>query len=213
MGDLTEFWAALGQGRVRAWRPRRLAVLSAGLENMDDEVGAVFSTAVDRLAASGCAVREVRSGSVAEWQSVSTTILFHEAYRAHRGLLERSGPSLGADVRERLERGGAIGVRGYRAAIRRRDRLAEEAMRVLGDVDAVLSPTLPILPPLVDGTPGGRARAELTQNTRLFNLLGAPAISVPAAGPSVPVGLQLAAAPGRDAKLLACAAAVERILA
>jgi Asp-tRNA(Asn)/Glu-tRNA(Gln) amidotransferase A subunit family amidase len=54
----------------------------------------------------------------------------------------------------------------------------------------------------------------LMRNTRLQNLLGAPAISLPGGeGGPAPWGIQLFSTPGGDAELLATAAAVSADLA
>ena len=71
--------------------------------------------------------------------------------------------------------------------------------------DVFVSPTTPILPPSfaeLEQDPARLRPAELTmlRNTRPFNVLGWPTTSVPCgfSRSGLPVGLQIAAAPGRD---------------
>jgi Asp-tRNA(Asn)/Glu-tRNA(Gln) amidotransferase A subunit family amidase len=54
----------------------------------------------------------------------------------------------------------------------------------------------------------------MLRNTRPFNVLGVPAISIPCGQTSdgFPIGIQLAAAPGRDDVVLAAAKSVEKIV-
>jgi len=75
-------------------------------------------------------------------------------------------------------------------------------------VDVVLTPTVPMTAPLIDGPiDGGR----ILRNTWPFNAAGTPAISIPCgvnAG-GLPVGVQLAARQQDDEKLLRIARAFE----
>ncbi len=76
-----------------------------------------------------------------------------------------------------------------------------------GGYDLLLTPTTPILPPLV----GGRVAMSVMLFTMPFNLTGQPAISLPlhhdATG--LPVGVQLAAGYGREDQLVRVASQLE----
>jgi aspartyl-tRNA(Asn)/glutamyl-tRNA(Gln) amidotransferase subunit A len=82
--------------------------------------------------------------------------------------------------------------------------------RAISGVDAILMPSAPQLP-FAHGTPVPVNQADLTA---LANFAGAPAISTPIwlDQQALPGSLQLIAARGRDAELIAIAAAVETIL-
>jgi Asp-tRNA(Asn)/Glu-tRNA(Gln) amidotransferase A subunit family amidase len=79
---------------------------------------------------------------------------------------------------------------------------------VFHDVDALLVPAAP-----------GEAPAVATTGDPIFNrgwsALGVPAVAVPAGvGPSrMPLGVQVVGPPRHDARVLACAAWVEKALA
>ncbi|WP_406284019.1 amidase family protein [Streptomyces sp. NBC_00209] len=84
-------------------------------------------------------------------------------------------------------------------------------------LDAFFARTPLLLTPVTPNRPHGHEGPGDTFSTALtwaFNLSGHPAASVPAGftGDGCPVGLQLVAARGRDAGLLAAAGAVERAL-
>jgi Asp-tRNA(Asn)/Glu-tRNA(Gln) amidotransferase A subunit family amidase len=71
-----------------------------------------------------------------------------------------------------------------------------------------VTPTVPVVAPAIDGPIDGM---RILRNTWPFNAVRGPAISVPCgrgAG-GLPVGLQIVAAPDREALLLRVAAAVE----
>ncbi|MCA1983647.1 amidase [Nocardioides nematodiphilus] len=97
-------------------------------------------------------------------------------------------------------------------------RFAAGALDALQPYDAVLTPTLAGLPPLVgamrdDADPRAdfEAQKRLTPWTSAWNVTGMPAISLPlhhAAG-DVPVGVMLAARPGEEQTLLALSAQIE----
>lgn len=123
--------------------------------------------------------------------------------RAYPGRLTEYGP----DVRELLIAGAIIPATAY-----------VEAQRVQGIVIAhTACATVPIQAPRIDEVDPAlsdgwrRARAPLSRLTRLFNLTGLPAVSAPAGWirTGLPIGVQLAAAPGEEDRLLAVAAALE----
>ena len=87
---------------------------------------------------------------------------------------------------------------------------------VASGFDAILLPTVPIMPPnaqtlLDDGAEFVRANLLTLRNTRIGNLLGLPAITLPTARPAC--GLMAMCAAGQDARLLRVAAGLERALA
>jgi aspartyl-tRNA(Asn)/glutamyl-tRNA(Gln) amidotransferase subunit A len=91
------------------------------------------------------------------------------------------------------------------------------AGKLFAGIDVVVTPAAPVPPPTIaelEAQMENLRQRELImlRNTRPFNVLGLPAISVPcgrtAAG--LPVGLQIAAAPGREDMVVALAQAYER---
>jgi aspartyl-tRNA(Asn)/glutamyl-tRNA(Gln) amidotransferase subunit A len=96
--------------------------------------------------------------------------------------------------------------------------IADAAARASAGVDVVLTPTCPRVAALVAGHEATDAAAAWSRETLRFtrpgNLFGFCGISLPIhrlVG-SLPVGLQLLGRGGDDAKLLATAASVERLL-
>ena len=81
--------------------------------------------------------------------------------------------------------------------------------RVFEDVDVIVTPTVPITAPAIDGPIDG---ALILRNTWPFNAARTPAISVPCGfdAQGLPIGLQLVAAPYDEATLLRAAAAYQR---
>ena len=97
--------------------------------------------------------------------------------------------------------------------------LAGSAPRNFDSVDVIVSPTLPITPPvLIDGRPESdptnRPPVVGARNTCPANFFRQCAISLPAGldAQGMPVGLQLTAPGGAEEKLLEIAVAAERVL-
>ena len=84
---------------------------------------------------------------------------------------------------------------------------------LFGEVDLLVTPTLPFVAPLA-GQDERELRGRLTQLTWPFNLLGAPALALPC-GPAedgLPASVQIAGPPGADALVLAAGALLEGAL-
>ena len=104
-------------------------------------------------------------------------------------------------------------VAGWESLTRIRRKWVKE---VAGGFDAVLIPTVPILPPRVERLMNDQAefvRANLLtlRNTRIGNLLGLPVVTLPTGHPAC--GISLMGHAGRDRHLLRVAAGAEAALA
>jgi len=71
--------------------------------------------------------------------------------------------------------------------------------RLFDSVDVIVTPTVPVTAPLLDGPIDGM---KILRNTWPLNAAGTPAISIPLGSQKLPVGLQLIARRGDDDKLL-----------
>jgi aspartyl-tRNA(Asn)/glutamyl-tRNA(Gln) amidotransferase subunit A len=133
-----------------------------------------------------------------------------EALESHAGLYPERAEDYGDDVRHSLEGAVELTDAEVAAARRLRERLREELPAQLGDLDLLLTPTLPCVAPLY----GEGSRTVLTRLTALFNLTGWPALALPcgSAEEGLPASVQLAAPPGQDTLVLAAGAALEQAL-
>jgi len=183
---------------------RRLAVYDDPDLTADPDLASAFATIIDQLARSGWNIERVTAPGV-DVMDVSTAIMTYEAYQVNRELLENTPELLGADVRERLEAGANFSRDSYEKALQERAQLQGEFGRLAQPYDAVLNLSVPIkVPSIADGALP-EVRRFLMRNTRLQNLLGAPAISLPAGEAPAPWGIQVFSTPGRDAEVLAAA--------
>lgn len=188
---------------------QRLGILARACLDLEAPVESAFERCLAILRDEGARLAEVRiegAGSVVE---MSSTILFYEAYRSHEARFRADPSAFGSDIRQRLADGRAIRASTYRSALTAMERLRREAETTFADVAFIVCPTVPVeaLPIAEAGDP--KRRALLPRNTRLFNVLGSPAVSIPAPTAGLPVGFQVAAGRGHDARLLASARSIE----
>lgn len=142
--------------------------------------------------------------------AVSTAVMFAEAAAVHGESVIRSGAEYGADVRRRLLAGRRIPAVAYLAAQSRRKVISRAMNDVLETVSCVVGPTVPILPPLMTAATAPEVAARLVAFTRLANLVGCPALTLPLTAEGPPVGLQITAV--TDSATLAAAQWVEGLL-
>jgi Asp-tRNA(Asn)/Glu-tRNA(Gln) amidotransferase A subunit family amidase len=193
-------WAEPGPLRCGvAWK-----YFGAGLE---PEVQAGYERALAAAQSLGWELHDIEL-EISEDRRVSNA----ESWAFHKGWATDHPELYDARTLPRIVNGKKVGVEEYIEARRALERLRERNRELPHGVDVVLTPTSPILPPAVEAFDGPESRTlELTmlRNTRPFNVLGWPAISLPAAPM---VGVQLAAGWGADWALLNAARALERAL-
>ena len=106
----------------------------------------------------------------------------------------------------------------YFTEIRKIAQLAAVVDDRLRSVDVLITPTVPLTPPIVNEVSSikgySTANAMMSRNTQPVNLLSLSAITIPVGldTSEMPVGLQLIARGGQEEHLLAIAWAVERAL-
>ena len=130
-----------------------------------------------------------------------------------RGFVEKLGAGIGRWNRFRL--GAAISAPDYVAAWRRLEVLRATFAARLALVDAVILPTSAILPPnaqrLIDDTDYFATENLLAlRNTRIANLLGLAALTLPTSSPSCGISFMVPA--GDDHRLLRLGSAAEAAL-
>lgn len=182
----------------------RIGVLTAALDDSTPDVASAAAAALDAVGAVGLTVSEVDWPHAALVHAVTTTIMFAEAARVHLASLE----GYGDDVASRIERGRTITATAYLAALSLKDLLTDAFARLIEGYDAIAAPTTTIVAPRPAGAETAEIAAALVRHTRIDNLTGLPALSLPVASVGHgAVGLHLT---GRtDRQLLDCAALVE----
>jgi aspartyl-tRNA(Asn)/glutamyl-tRNA(Gln) amidotransferase subunit A len=186
-------------------------------DRVDPEIETAVREALRAVADAGAEVREIKIPELEGCVDVGIAIVRPEALAFHRRWYPERSADYGEDVVKALEGATEIRASTYLAARRTRRRIARALRRALKEVDLLAGPTVPILAfPNADAfrpvLPGGELpRHALTRLTYPFSLSRLPAISIPCtlSRHHLPIGLQLAAGPRQEARLLAAARAFE----
>jgi aspartyl-tRNA(Asn)/glutamyl-tRNA(Gln) amidotransferase subunit A len=178
---------------------------------VDPEVGRAFQEASGRLAAAGHRIerRDVPAlDRVGELYERHGTFAGIEGFALHRELLERGGGRIDPRVSSRILAYGTRTGDDLARLIEARERVRREMEAIARPYDAVLAPTVPILPPRIADLASDRAymeaNASVLRNTQIFNFLGWPAASVPCGrtASGLSVGLMVAAGPSGEERVL-----------
>jgi Asp-tRNA(Asn)/Glu-tRNA(Gln) amidotransferase A subunit family amidase len=167
------------------------------------DVDDALDAAAERLRGAGAEVVPVAlPDALGDAARVHRTIMLHEAVSNLGPLQDRARTQLSATLNAALDEGRAITAAAYALALVGRHAMIAAATDWLSRYDALIVPSAPAgAPASLDGT-GDPSCCTLA------SLLGAPAITLPVARDAhgMPLGLQLVAPAGDDARLLALAA-------
>lgn len=211
MADITAAHSALGYETAAARLPARIGVATADLNASDPDVRAGVQRAIDQLGAAGSEIVEVSWPDPELTFVTSTAIMFSEASVVHNTSMREHRDMYGADIRARLEMGAALTGRDVATAHQLRRELIAQVQATLGDVDVIVSPTTRLTAPLLTQADEPGLAARVVANTRLGNVVGLPALSLPIPTDGAPFGLQLLG--NTDQDLLAFASAAEASIA
>jgi len=186
------------------------------LDGIEAAPEAGYRAALDRLGAAGARIDPIRAPFLDRAFELSVPLYTADAWANWRDLVEPAPDRMWPPILQRVRAGAAVSADVFLSA---RDELRALRARwhaLIAGYDAVLMPSVAIMPPKV--TPL-MADAELyrnvnlmaLRNTRVGNLMGDCALSLPTGTPSV--GLMADAVPGAEERLLRLGAAMERALA
>ncbi|MFV0408130.1 MAG: amidase [Paracoccus sp. (in: a-proteobacteria)] len=176
---------------------------------------AAFEEAVDMLARAGTQISRAAPPCVAEAMALSPTLFAPEAYGTWAAHIEADPQAMYPPILARFRAGKAISAADYVAGWITLDRLRGVWAECVAGFDAVILPSAPILPPdrdrlLADPEFFAAENLLALRNTRIGNLLGLPAVSLPTLRPAC--GIMAMGAAGGDLRLLRVARAMEAAL-
>ena len=192
----------------------RFAILdNCAFDGIEDAPRTAFENAVERMASSGATFRRVDLPAVAQAMALAGVLYAPEAYATWRDKIEAQGDLMYPPVRKRFLSGKEALASDYIAAWRELDCLRLMYLEAVAGFDAVLLPSCLTLPPkaqplLDDEDAFTSANLKALNNTRIGNLMGLAAITLPAGVPSTGVMMQ---GPSEE-RLLRLAAAAEVVL-
>ncbi|MBD3763628.1 MAG: amidase [Rhodobacterales bacterium] len=194
---------------------RFLVLTTVAQDDLRPAPAAGFDRAVARLSAAGAHVTEAAVPAVAEAMGLAAVLFTAEAYGLWRDTIEAAPKKMFPRILDRFRSGAGFTAPDFVAAWRRLARLRADWAAATAGFDAVLVPTSPILPPqadrlLTDDAYYVTENLLALRNTRIGNLMGGCAITLPTGEPSC--GISLIAPPLAEARLLRLAAAAETAL-
>ena len=206
----------------------RLAIPSTVfLEGMDATVTRAFERSLSLLRAAGATIDTIDMPAVQEQPSYGFAA--PEAYTWHRKLLLQAADRYDPRVRARIEKGATVMAWEYLDLIDARQHWIARMHACMQGYDALLSPTVPIVAPLLaDVAPAGgidhaqdaardteffRVNNLLLRNTSVVNLLDGCALSLPCHEQGeLPVGMMVWHGALRDDTVLNVSLQIEKAL-
>jgi len=183
-------------------------------EGLNSEIQAAMETALAVLQKITATQRDIEIPPV---NDIALIVQRTEAYTYHWEYFSKTPELYHPDTLKRLKSGKDITTAEFDSARRKFDELRRSAPNLFKSVDLIITPTAPVPPFMISELLGDldqlRAKELITvRNTRPFNLLGLPTISIPCGftKAGLPIGMQITGPPGGEATVLYLAYAYER---
>jgi amidase/aspartyl-tRNA(Asn)/glutamyl-tRNA(Gln) amidotransferase subunit A len=194
---------------------------SVMLDGLDATVARAFERSLAALAAAGARIEKIELAPLAELASIHARSSFPaaESWAFHRRWLGEREAEYDPRVAARIRRGEAMSAADYIDLLAARRSWIARMESVLADVDALLSPTVPMVaPPLAplvaDDDAFFATNNLLLRNPSSVNFLDGCALSLPCHdADELPVGLMVWHGAGRDDQVLDAGLAIEAALA
>lgn len=207
--DFSVAFADADVSRLRLGIPRQ-----SFYEDLHPEVAARVEAAISRLAPLTAGTREISLPV-----DTDRTVAKCESWAYHAKYVASSPQLYHPETLRRIRTGQEVSAADYIAKRHELELLRRRADAIFSDVDLIVTPTAPLPAPSfaeLEAHPEQLRPTELIllRNTRPFNVLGLPAISMPCGTTSDGrcVGLQIAGKPWDEISVLRLAHAFERIV-
>ncbi|MBL4766671.1 MAG: amidase [Rhodobacteraceae bacterium] len=196
---------------------RRFAILQTiAMDDLRPEPKAAFESAVQRLKDAGASIVNIEVPEVADAMDLTGVLYTGEAYGLWRDVIEANPDLMFQAILQRFRAGANYSAPDYVAGCAALERAKTAYAQATAGYDAILCPTSPILPPNVErlnSDPDYYLTENLLslRNTRIGNLMGLTALTLPTGVPSC--GIMLMSPPHTEEALLRIGAAAEAALA
>lgn len=195
---------------------RRFAICSTlALDDLEDAPAEAFNTAIAAMKSAGAIIEEIEIPEAAQAMELAGCLFTTEAYGEWEDKLLSEGDKMFPAIFERFMAGQSYSGSEYFQCLKKLAELRKTYAERTAKYDAVLIPASPLLPPNIERLltdPEFYLRVNLLalRNTRIGNMMGLCAISLPTKTPSC--GLMVMGAAGGDHKLLRICRAIEPLL-
>jgi aspartyl-tRNA(Asn)/glutamyl-tRNA(Gln) amidotransferase subunit A len=190
-------------------------------DETDSEIAAILNSSIENIAAQGAIIKRSDIPELEQLLELIRTkgnIVSYEASKNWLQFLEAHPQSISQDILDRFYVGAKIPESDAREVYQGLKDIQKQYLQRTNDYAAILMPTVGNVPPVIkdleqDSQKYAAENILSLRNTRLANLLGLCAISLPVGFTSsgLPVGLMLVAAPFSEVPLLRLALALEKI--
>lgn len=202
--------------RAEGLAGRRFLVLETiVLDDLHPLVAEAFERALARLSSQGATLVRAGAPEVAEAMALAAQVFTPEAYALWRETIEAAPEKMFPRILERFRSGAEVAAVDFIAAWERLRALRADWAARVADFDAVLLPSVPVMPPRVaaldDEATYVRENLMVLRNTRVANMLGLCALTLPTDTKSV--GLMAMGPACGEAALLNIGAALEPVVA
>jgi aspartyl-tRNA(Asn)/glutamyl-tRNA(Gln) amidotransferase subunit A len=181
-------------------------------EGLHPEIESAMNAALKVIGKLAASVRDIEMPA-----SNDTTILRAEAYAYHAENVKKNPELYQPETLKRIRAGEDVTTAAYIHARRQVDQYRHNIRKVFETVDLLVTPTTPVPPftisELLADMDNLRTKEILTlRDTRPFNILGLPTISVPCGftKSGLPIGLQISGAPWAEGNVMKLAHAYEQ---
>jgi aspartyl-tRNA(Asn)/glutamyl-tRNA(Gln) amidotransferase subunit A len=185
--------------------------------SVDADVASTFNRSLEILRKAGAAIVEEAVPEFATYGPIAVEggIIIAEAYAWHRPLLEKDESLYDRRVGPRILLGADVKASAYVTALDKLSALGKTYHQRLAGFDAMLMPTIPIIPPRMEEVEADEDYNRLNRLTFRFteiaNRIDAPSVSF-APDPSHPIGLMITGRRGDDQNLMETSRAVETVI-
>lgn len=203
--DMLAFWEAFGED---SGRPEQSSISAVEpLPNLEPPMAAAYRDALARLRANGVPIRSVDiADMLTQLHEAQQTVMYYEGARVHQARYAEYG--------DQMDHMGELVRKGLTFSADQHAKALEFIATCKLRVGKLYADTPIIVVPAATGpAPRGLSFTGNSTMNSPWTALGTPAVSVPmSAGGSLPLGLQLTADHGQDARVLRAAVRLERLL-
>lgn len=221
VADAALAFAALGGDAVDLGGASLRGVQFAALDTivMDDlapEIATAYTDTLDQLGKAGAHITPIQMPALNDAFALAGILYTSDAWAFWGDKIDANPDAMWHHIRDRVRVGGDFAAADYLRAWTQLRTIRAQWRDLVAGYDAVLCPTVPILPPSVDRLLADDDYYRDTnlmalRNTRVGNLMGLCGLSIPTGTPGA--GLLINGLPGQEGRILRLGAAVETGLA
>src|SRR6266566_780960 len=204
--DMLAFWESMGHP---AGRSEDFALgAPEPVPEVEPAMATAFQNALSLLRSAGASIRSIDiAGMLAKLSDAADTVTFYEGARFHQQRFNEYGSRLGAELVELVQKGPQVSVERYDETMRYADSCKPRFIELFKATPVILTPAA------VGPAPLGLASTGDPRMNAPWSALGTPAISIPMpVSIGLPLGLQLSAENGKEARLLRTAVRLQSMM-